>query len=71
MRVEKVLNTSGQNTVKLLEEVYFQTNQCTLSQICVAKPCHMEPNIPYRLGQFVIKCEVVGIFGENLVNLHF
>ena len=24
-----------------------------------------------RLGQFPIKCEVVGIFGEKLVNIHF
>ena len=24
-----------------------------------------------RLGQFSMKCEVVGIFGEKLVNIHF
>ena len=27
--------------------------------------------ISFRLGQFSMKCKVVGIFGEKLVNIHF
>ena len=34
----------------------------------------LEKRIRYiysRLGQFLMKCKVVGIFGEKLVNIHF